>query len=957
MFRTELIVAPTQQQLPRTARVLTIGSCFADSIGSRLTDNKVTTLVNPFGTVFQPLAVAQLLRAAAGEDVDWQQHVVEARGRWQSLDLHSSIGADSPVELLQTIGEKVYNTGTFLRQADVVVLTLGSAWAYRSLASGELVSNCQKLPAERFEKELLTPDDIINALAETHAYLRRLNPKLRFVLTVSPVRHLKDTLPLNAVSKSVLRVACHYISELLPDVSYFPAFELLTDDLRDYRFYGTDMLHPTEVAEDYVWDKFARTYFDADFGRFRKEWAAVRQALLHRPLHDGAPEHRQFLESTRERLEQLAAQGVPVGCELTDVQQRVEALPEPITAAPTLAEPEDDGQERIDIDDRAGLGTATPAPALPTTEPDGRAPRTGRSRGGRNRNGRNRDEAAAREVLSVEMGAGVMDFVELAAAPATEEAPEARTATAPEVAAPFGEADEMEYPAKKKKRRSRGGAKRTARKHAALAVGATTPEEPINDDQADLFDGVTVAANPGAGSADGSTTQRPADEAEPRRSSVITKSVPVKRGGRNRRGGRGETPLTADTAASVALPVLADILPPVMPVVMEPAATLPAEAETRFATVPAAEPAPEAPASAPVRGKQRLLFATPADTAASETKTGATAAPAAISLAEQVLGLKPKSQQSLSELYGEPRAATPAAVPRWQRPVLPAKVRPQVVVPATPMVEPAATPTPAPDVHQEPAAEQAPTATVAPAPRRKPAGKAQPAAPAPTATVTPAAKAKPGKVLLPKAIIPAISSGATATRALPGTAATPAAAVTASRKAAAPKAPAKPATPAAQKTPAAPAAATAKAGIGSKPTGKAASKSAAQTAITVTAAPTAAKAKKTPVAVVPKAEATATKMPGSVPKKLAATPKLSAASTSKPTSAAPKAAALPAKASAAAAKGLVAASKSSTSPAKETAPTPKVAVAAAKAKVATPKAATAATGRKPTARKAPPKAK
>ena len=239
------MIAPAQASLPRTARVLTMGSCFADSLGNRLVDNKVTTLANPFGTVFQPLAAAQLLRAAAGEDVDWQQHVVPARGRWQSLDWHSSIGADSPVELLQTIGEKVYNAGTFLRQADVVVLTLGTAWAYRNLSSGELVSNCHKLAADLFEKVLLTPDEVINALAETHAYLRRLNPKLRFVLTVSPVRHLKDTLPLNAVSKSVLRVACHYLSELLPDVSYFPVFELLTDDLRDYRLYGADMLHPT----------------------------------------------------------------------------------------------------------------------------------------------------------------------------------------------------------------------------------------------------------------------------------------------------------------------------------------------------------------------------------------------------------------------------------------------------------------------------------------------------------------------------------------------------------------------------------------------------------------------------------------------------------------------------------------------------------------------------------------
>jgi hypothetical protein len=261
MFRTELPIAPSAQQFSRTARVLTIGSCFADSIGARLAAHKVETLVNPFGTVFQPLILGQLLRAAAGEDMEWQQHLTEARGRWQSYDLHGSIGATSPVELLQHIQQLTQQVGDFVRRTDVVVLTLGTAWAYRLRATGELVNNCHKQSADLFHKELLTPDEIINALAETHAYLRRINPELKFILTVSPVRHLKDTLPLNAVSKSVLRVACHYLSELLPGVAYFPAYELLTDDLRDYRFYASDMLHPSEVAEDYIWGQVCPDIF------------------------------------------------------------------------------------------------------------------------------------------------------------------------------------------------------------------------------------------------------------------------------------------------------------------------------------------------------------------------------------------------------------------------------------------------------------------------------------------------------------------------------------------------------------------------------------------------------------------------------------------------------------------------------------------------------------------------
>ena len=580
MFRTELTIVPATGQLPRTARVLTMGSCFADSIGSRLAANKVETLVNPFGTVFQPLALGRLLRAAAGEDVDWQQHLVEARGRWQSYDLHGSVGADSPVELLQIIQELVWRTGEFLRQADLVLLTLGTAWAYRLRETGELVSNCHKQSADLFVQELLTPDEIINNLAETHAYLRRINPELRFVLTVSPVRHLKDTLPLNAVSKSVLRLATHIVSDLLPGVAYFPASELLLDDLRDYRFYASDMLHPSEVAEDYIWEKFARTYFDADFGRFRKEWAAVRQSLGHRPLHAGAPEHRQFLESTREKLEQLSLRKVEVATELNEVRTQLAALPVPRQPQPVMI-PEDD-EERIDIGEGAAEGVTPIAAQLEATTVDStegrpprlspeefraqRATRSGRPERGR-RDGRGkgqRDGATENEQFQTAAGfseeqPGMVD----ATGPATPQL--AANVEQAEPLVTLAEAPTLpgEEPEKKKKRRSRGGAKRTARKNALrLSAGELLPE---TDASASLTES--------AGSTgDDENIHTPSDRPK---SSVITKSVPVKRGGRRNEPGRvprvelfaaaTEAPASAEASlqlpVSVALPVTAAELP------------------------------------------------------------------------------------------------------------------------------------------------------------------------------------------------------------------------------------------------------------------------------------------------------------------------------------------------------------------------------------------------------------
>jgi hypothetical protein len=499
MFRTELTIAPQERQLSRTARVLTVGSCFADSIGERLRLNKVQALVNPFGTVFQPLALAQLLRAAAGEEQDWQQHLVEARGRWQSFDFHSTIGADSPVELLQLIQGTVQRVSEFVRTAEVVVLTLGTAWAYRLRETGELVSNLHKLPAGLFEKELLTADEIVNGLAEVHSLLRRANPDIRIVLTVSPVRHIKDTLPLNAVSKSVLRVACHYLSELLPGVTYFPAYELLTDELRDYRFYAADMLHPSDVAEDYIWDRFARTYFDADFGRFRKEWAAVRQSLGHRPLHPGAPEHRTFLDQTRERLEKLASQGVEVRQELRDVQRQLAALPPPRPAKVPQAVPEDD-EERIDIGGTEDSSLTAPLPEQTAEQPTPSAERRHDNRRDGRRNGRNsQDRRNGRPTPAPE----VVPAAELPLEEAqVNESIDEPVTTAVEALLTQPDAELLiteegtGYPGKKKKRRSRGGAKRTARKNAArLAAeqdGAqpTLAEEELVDEQAHEAAGV-----------------------------------------------------------------------------------------------------------------------------------------------------------------------------------------------------------------------------------------------------------------------------------------------------------------------------------------------------------------------------------------------------------------------------------------------------------------------------------
>lgn len=308
MFRTEVQVAPAQLQLSLQDKVLTIGSCFAEVIGSRLKQNKVDVLVNPFGTIFNPLSVCLLLQAAAGKPFDFEQHLVQHNGIWYAYDLHSSLSSPHKQELLQKIQERVHRTKEQLQQASLLIVTLGTAVAYKLRGSGKVVANCHKLPANNFERTLLQTEEMKQAFEQTLALLSQINPNLHVLLTVSPVRHIKETLPTNSVSKATLRVLCHQLEEAHANLHYFPAFEIMMDDLRDYRFYREDMLHPTEVAEEYIWQKFVAAYYDKGFQVFREAWQKIQRALAHRPFHPQSEAHQGFVRNTLQQLAQFREQ-------------------------------------------------------------------------------------------------------------------------------------------------------------------------------------------------------------------------------------------------------------------------------------------------------------------------------------------------------------------------------------------------------------------------------------------------------------------------------------------------------------------------------------------------------------------------------------------------------------------------------------------------------------------------
>lgn len=303
-FRTEIKLAASTP-LSHQSVLLTAGSCFADQLGAQLTHHKFNCLANPFGTTYNPIAIHEALRTAVHGDSINEAHFVKHPDYWTHLDYHSRWSDATRDGLKAQLSNVNGEVGRFLAKVDVVVLTYGTAWAYAYHETGATVGNCQKLPADRFKKFLLSPAQIIDSFESVYQTLRAIRPTLRFLLTVSPVRHTRDTLELNSVSKAALRLACHYLSQQFEGVEYFPSYEIMLDDLRDYRFYETDMIHPNQTAIAYIWEQFSKRYFTTSTQQLNERISALQKDLQHRPFRAGSPSHQQFLKETLRKAEDL----------------------------------------------------------------------------------------------------------------------------------------------------------------------------------------------------------------------------------------------------------------------------------------------------------------------------------------------------------------------------------------------------------------------------------------------------------------------------------------------------------------------------------------------------------------------------------------------------------------------------------------------------------------------------
>ncbi len=325
VFRTELIPTPSDVKITLNTPLLTIGSCFSEFIGNKLNENKFQVLANPFGTVYNPISIHGLLDMTIKKRYPDSHSYLQHKETHFNYHFHSKFFSASQDPLARQIEESINVSHGFIRKTKVLILTYGTSFVFERSDTKEIVSNCHKMPSSKFNKRLLSVEEIVSSYQELHEQIKKNLAVEKIVLTVSPVRHIKDSLELNNVSKSVLRIACQKLVTLFSDVEYFPSFEIMMDDLRDYRFYKADMIHPTDSAEDYIWEKFSNAYFDVPALLFLKSWGEIRKALSHKAFYPEGHSHQAFLHQTLSKLEEIGSL-VSVEEEIKQIRSRISPL-------------------------------------------------------------------------------------------------------------------------------------------------------------------------------------------------------------------------------------------------------------------------------------------------------------------------------------------------------------------------------------------------------------------------------------------------------------------------------------------------------------------------------------------------------------------------------------------------------------------------------------------------------
>lgn len=308
-LQTEIKLEQQKQQIDYTSKVVLLGSCFAENIGDKFVYFKFQTLQNPFGILFHPKAIETLIVNAIEDKQYTEDNVFYNNEQWHCYDAHSKLSTPSKGDLLESLNDGLKSTRTHLTEASHIIITLGTAWVYDVIESNTTVANCHKVPQKQFSKKLLSIPSILKSLQNIFYTIQSVNKNATIIFTVSPVRHIKDGFVENTQSKSHLISAIHEFLKMDGQQSfYFPSYEIMLDELRDYRFYKADMIHPNNLAVDYIWEKFNRVWITSEVQKTMDAVDTVQKGLAHKPFNESSDAHIKFLKNLKGKQERLQTQ-------------------------------------------------------------------------------------------------------------------------------------------------------------------------------------------------------------------------------------------------------------------------------------------------------------------------------------------------------------------------------------------------------------------------------------------------------------------------------------------------------------------------------------------------------------------------------------------------------------------------------------------------------------------------
>jgi hypothetical protein len=287
------------------SNILLVGSCLVENIGGKFEYFKFQSTINPFGILFHPIAIEHLVSNAINERKYTEEDIFFQNERWHCFDAHSKLSNISKEELLLDLNENIKSTNQQIHESTHIIITLGTAWIYRNIETDDIVANCHKIPQNKFTKEILSVEDIVLSLQQTISQITGVNKKASIIFTVSPVRHLKDGFIENTQSKARLISAVHQVVNSKSQVHYFPSFEIMMDELRDYRFYKNDMIHPNKTAINYIWERFKSIWISDSSEQTMNEVDEIQKGICHRPFNPNSSDHQRFIIRLEEKETRL----------------------------------------------------------------------------------------------------------------------------------------------------------------------------------------------------------------------------------------------------------------------------------------------------------------------------------------------------------------------------------------------------------------------------------------------------------------------------------------------------------------------------------------------------------------------------------------------------------------------------------------------------------------------------